>query len=64
MASKNFCNQKVKIKKEMPDSIISISFNTANPLKLCHIYKVQLTSLSRSVPPETLPLAKDLCGLF
>ena len=37
MASKNFCNQKVKIKKEMPDSIISISFNTANPLKLCHI---------------------------
>ena len=37
MASKNFCNQKVKIKKEMPDSVISISFNTANPFKLCHI---------------------------
>ena len=36
-ASKNFCNQKVKIKKEMPDSTISISFNTANPFKLCHI---------------------------
>ena len=37
MASKNFCNQKVKIKKEMPDSVISISFNKANPFKLCHI---------------------------
>ena len=37
MASKNFCNQKVKEKKEMPDSIISISFNKANPFKLCHI---------------------------
>lgn len=35
--SKNFCNQKVKIKKEMPDSSISISFNAANPFKLCHI---------------------------
>ena len=41
MASKNFCIQKVKIKKEMPDSVISISFNTENPLKLCHVYKVQ-----------------------
>ena len=37
MASKNFCNQKVKIKKEMNDSVISVSFNTANPFKLCHI---------------------------
>ena len=63
MASKNFCNQKVKIKKEMPDSIISISFNTANPFKLCHI-KYLRRFRNRSVPPETLPLAKDLCGLF
>ena len=30
MASKNFCNQKVKNKKKMLDSIISISFNTAS----------------------------------
>ena len=30
-----FCNQKVKNKKKMPDSIFSISFNTANPFKLC-----------------------------
>ena len=35
MASKNFSNQKVKNKKKMPDSIISISFKTANRFKLC-----------------------------
>ena len=64
MASKNFCNQKVKIKKEMPDSVISISFNKANPFKLCHIKYNIARIASRSVPPETLPLAKDLCRLF
>ena len=47
MASKNFCNQKVKINKEMPDSIISISFNTANPFKLCHIkYNIAFSKCS------------------
>ena len=35
MASKNFSNQQVKNKKKMPDSIISISFNKANPFNLC-----------------------------
>ena len=47
MASKNFCNQKVKITKEMHDSIISISFNTANPFKLRHIkYNIAFTKCS------------------
>ena len=64
MLPRLFCNQKVKIKKEIPDSISSISLNTANPFKLYMSCKL-LTPLSRSVPPETLPLiAKDLCGLF
>ena len=64
MLQRLFCNQKVKIKKEIPDSITSISLNTANPFKLYMSCKL-LTPLSRSVPPETLPLiAKDLCGLF
>ena len=47
MASKNFCNQKVKKKKEMPDSIISISFNKANPVKLCLIkYNIAFSKCS------------------
>ena len=47
MASKNFCNQKVKIKKEMPDIVISISFDKANPFKLCHIkYYIAFTKSS------------------
>ena len=48
------------MKNEMPDNIISISFNTASPFKLCHI-KYLRHFRNRSVPPETLPLAKDLC---
>ena len=55
MASKNFCNQKVKEKKEMPDSIISISFNKANPFKLRHIkYNIAFTKC----PPWNIAFSK------
>ena len=47
----------------MPDSIISISFNTANPFKLCHIKYLRRFRIE-AFRLETLPLAKDLCGLF